>query len=87
MSCDVLSCDEPSSVVLCNGMECYELVMRLVVRSRCVERLCDDVVIQSTTLYSVLCTTKNYNVNKVLLCTTKYYPVLLSTTKYYSVIL
>ena len=54
MSCDVLSCDELSSVVLCNGMECYELVMRLVVRSRGVvlcSRLCDDVVIQSTPPY------------------------------------
>ena len=38
MSCDVPSCDELSSVVLCNGMECNELVMRLVVRSLCVVR-------------------------------------------------
>ena len=38
MSCDVSSCDELSSVLLCNGIECYELVMRLVVRSRCVVR-------------------------------------------------
>ena len=38
MSGDVLSCDELSSVVLCIGMECYELVMRLVVKSRCVVR-------------------------------------------------
>ena len=38
MSCDVRSCDELSSVVPCNGMECYELVMPLVVRSRCAVR-------------------------------------------------
>ena len=38
MSCDVLSCDELSSVVLCNWDGMLELVMRLVVRSRCVVR-------------------------------------------------
>ena len=38
MSCDVRSCDELSLVVLCNGMECYELKTPLVVRSRCVVR-------------------------------------------------
>ena len=38
MSCDVRSWDELSSVVPCNGMECYELAMLLVVRSRCVVR-------------------------------------------------
>ena len=39
MSRDVRSCDEPSSVVPRNGMECYELVMPLVVRSHCVVRI------------------------------------------------
>ena len=34
MSCDVRSCDELSSVVPCNGVECYEFKMQLVVRSR-----------------------------------------------------
>ena len=38
MSCDVRSCDELSSVVPCNGMECYELKMLLVVKTRCVVR-------------------------------------------------
>ena len=38
MSCDVRSCDELSSVVPCDGMECSELKMPLVVRSRCVVR-------------------------------------------------
>ena len=47
MSGDVLSCDELSSVVLCSGMECYELVMRLVVRWRCA-------LLYSTLLYSTL---------------------------------
>ena len=54
MRCHVMCSHVMSSVVLCNGMECYELVMRLVVRSRCVvlcSRLRDDVVIQSTTLF------------------------------------
>ena len=36
MSCDVRSRDGLSSVVPCNGMECYELKMPLVVRPRCV---------------------------------------------------
>ena len=36
MSCDVRSCDELSSVVPCNGPQCYELEMPLLVRSRCV---------------------------------------------------
>ena len=67
MSCDVLSCDELSSVVLCNGMECWELVMRSVVRSRCVVRS------GYVTMWW----------SKVLLCTTKYYSVLHSTTPYY----
>ena len=38
MSSDMRSCDELSPVVPCNGMECYELVMPLVVRSRRVVR-------------------------------------------------
>ena len=38
MSFDVRSCDELSFVVACNGMECYEFVMPLVVRSPCVVR-------------------------------------------------
>ena len=55
------SCDEPSSVVPCNGMECYELKMPLVVRSRCV------VPSDSVTMRR----------SKVLPRTTKYYKVLL----------
>ena len=73
MSCDGRSCDEPSSVVPCNGMECYELKMPLFVRSRCV------VPSGSVTMCSVLplyysSTTLYY---KVLL---QYYSVLQSTT-------
>ena len=83
MSCDVFPCDGLSSVVLCNKMECYEVVMRLVVSTlRGSKWLCDDVVIQSTTLLKS--TTMYY---KVLLCTTKYYSLLQSTTQYYNVVL
>ena len=79
ISCDVRSCDELSSVVPCNGMECYELK-----RSRCVVRS-GSVTMRWSKVYSVLqSTTLNY---KVLL---QYYsvlqstaPVLLWTTKYY----
>ena len=92
MPCDVRSCDELSSVVPCNVMECYELVMPLVVGSRCVVRSgsvrqCGDPkkysVLPSTTLYYkvLLCTTK------YILRTTKHYSVLQSTTPYYKVLL
>ena len=96
MSCDVRSCDELSSVVPCNGMECYELKMLLVVKTRCVVRS-GSVTMWWSKVWS--CTTKNYSsTSPVLLCTTKkyssttlyykvllqYYSVLLCTTKYYS---
>ena len=74
MSCDVSSCYELSCVVPCNGTECYELKMPLVVRSRCVVRS------GSVTMWW----------SKVFFCTTKYYsvlqrttPVLLRTTEHY----
>ena len=40
MSRDAMRChgDELLSVVPCHGMECYELTMPLVVRSRCAVR-------------------------------------------------
>ena len=95
MSCDVRSRDELSSVAPCNGMECYELKMPLVMRSRCVFEVvlwrCGDPkyfsVLQSITLYykvllqyySVLQSTP-----PVLLCTTKHYS---STTLCYNVLL
>ena len=76
MSCDVRSCGELSSVVPCNGMECYEVKPPLFSK-----QLNNYSVLQSTTPvllqhYSVLQST-----TPVLLCTT---PVLLRTTKYYS---
>ena len=67
--CNAMSCDVLSSVVLCNGMIGCEVTL-------CGSKwICDDVVIQSTTLYL-----------KVLECTSMYYEVLLRTTKYYSVL-
>ena len=95
MSCDVRSCDELSSVVPCNGMECYELKMPLVVRSRCVFevvlwRCCDPKyysVLQSTTLYYKVLL-QYYSVllqyYSVLQSTARHYSVLHSTTTYYS---
>ena len=79
MRCDCLCCvmsgdgmrchgDELLSVVPCNGMECYELRMPLVVRSLW--------WLQSTTL-----STKYYSSTSLYY---KYYSVLQSTTMYYS---
>ena len=80
MSCDVLSCDELSSVVKmrCNGMRSYEFVMRCgwlrchVVWFEVVVwgELEDDLVIRTTQYYKVLL---------------RYYSVLHSTTPYYKV--
>ena len=78
MSRDAIRClgDELLSVVPCNGMECYELKMLLVVRSHCVVRS------GFVTMWW----------SKVLFCTTKYGSVLQKTTpvllcKYYKVLL
>ena len=94
MRCDCMCCvmsrdamrgdgDELLSVVPCNGTECYELKMPLVVRSCCV------VWSGSVTMWwskVLLCTTKYYNVlfqyYFVLQSTT---PVLLRAAKYYSI--
>ena len=72
MCAHVMSCYLLLSVVPCNGMECYELKMPLVVRLRCVVRS------GSVTMWW----------SKVLFCTTLYYKVLYSsTTLYYKVLL
>ena len=84
MSCDARSCEELSSVVPCNGMECYELKMPLFSK----QLLCTTKYYSSTTLV-LLRTTKYY---AILLCTTKFYSsttpfckvLCSSTTKYYS---
>ena len=69
MSCDVRSCEELSSVVPCNGMECYKVKLPLFSK----QLLCTTKYYSSTRPYY-----------KVLLRTTKSTPVLLRTTKYYS---
>ena len=75
MSRDALRChgDELLSIVPRNRMECYELKMPLVVRSRR--------VVQNVTMWwskELLCSTKYYS------STTLYYKVL---RQYYSVVL
>ena len=83
MSCDVRSCEELSSVVPCNGMECYEVKLPLFSK----QLLCTSKYYSSTTP-TLLCTSKYYSSTtptllqyySVLLCTTT--PVLLCTTKY-----
>ena len=90
VSCHVMECDVMvmSCCLLCPAMgwnvmslECHWLWGHVVVR-RCSKWFCDDVVIQSTTLYYKvrLCTTKYYSgttLHRVLL---QYYSVLQSTT-------
>ena len=78
MSCDVRSCEELSSVVPCNGMECYEVKLPLFSK----QLLCTTKYYSSTTptllqYYSVLQST-----TPVLQSTT---PVLQRTTLYYKV--
>ena len=86
MSCDVRSCEELSSVVPCNGMECYELKTPLFSQQLlCTTKSYSSTtpVLQSTTLcYQVLLQyyTVIQSTTPVLLCTTKYYS---STTQYY----
>ena len=95
MRCHVMRPHVMSCHLLCPGMECYELKVPLVVRSRCVFEVvlwrCGDPkyysLLQSTTLYYTVI----QRTTPVLLCTTTYYsvlqsttPVLLCTTKYYS---
>ena len=86
MSCDVRSCEELSSVVPCNGMECYEVKPPLFSN----QLLCNTKYYSSTTP-TLLCTSKYHSsTTPTLLCTSKYY----STTalccrvllQYYSVL-
>ena len=67
MSRDALRChgDELLSVVPRNRMECYELKMLLVVRSRR--------VVQSVTMWWPKNCSVLQSTTPVLLCTTKYY--------------
>ena len=87
MSCDVRSCEELSSAMPCNGMECYELKTPLFSK----QVLCSTKYYSRTTLYYKVL----FQYNSVLQSTTpvllQYYsvlrsttPVLLCTTKYYS---
>ena len=71
MSCDVRSCEELSSVVPCNGMECYELKTPLFSKVLlCTTKCCSRTTLYYKVLlqyYSVLQSTA-----PVLLCCTKY---------------
>ena len=80
MSCDVRSCEELSSVVPCNGMECYKVKPPLFSK----QLLCTTKYYSSTT--PVLLRTSKYysSTTPTLLCTTKYYSSTTLTTKYRS---
>ena len=80
MSCDVRSCEELSSVVPCNGMECYEVKLPLFSK----QLLCTTKYYSSTTP-TLLCTSKYYSSTTPTLL--QYYCVLQSITLYYKVLL
>ena len=80
MSCYVRSREELSSVVPCNGMECYELKAPLFSK----QLLCTTKYYSSTTPV-LLCTRKyDSSATKYYSNTTLYYKVLVCATKYYS---
>ena len=74
MSCDVRSCEELSSIVPCNGMECYEGKLPLFSK----QLLCTTKYYSKTTLYFKVLLQCFSSTTPTLL---QYYYVLLCTTK------